>query len=296
MADKFGRICEVICTNRLTGRQFRTSSLRVDFTVTKTQKAGDNKAKVTVYNFSQSTRGLVAVPNDSSGQGQVGLELRCGYGNEKDLITIFKGKGSAESSYAAPDWKTTFDITDGLQEIKRAVVQKTYPAGTSVKQIFSDLFSAAGIEKVIDVSITSIIPKSRTISGDPLKEAEELAETYGLKWDIQDEQGILNTNDNNAPTQVYRLPLDRGSGMLNQPRIKGDLVIVEALIDGNYKPGNYLQIVSTKNPSLDGIYEIKRVDMKGSNFGGNWVASMECVRKNFVPIYQNLTSIDGVIA
>lgn len=297
MADlQFKRLCEIVVTNLVTGEQVRTSGLRIDFSITKTEKAGDNKATITVYNFAQATRGLVAIPNDKSGQGQVGVELLFGYDNEKNLKTIFKGKGTAESTYAAPDWKTVFSVSDGLQELKKAVVQKTYPAGTSVGQIFKDLFSAAGLKQLIDTSILSVIPKSRTISGDPLKEAEELAKTFGLKFDIQDEEGMLNTNNNNSPAQRYRLILDRGSGMLNQPRIHGDLVIVEALVDGNHKPGNYIDLTSTRNPSLNGVYEIKRADMKGSNYGGNCVSTLEMERQNFVPVYQSLTAIDGVLA
>lgn len=289
----FGRICEITIANLATDNQIKTSNLKVDFSIIKSQKASENKARITVYNLSNRSRGLIQTENNKSGVSQTSVELRFGYAQETNLKTIFRGKGEIVSEHKSPDWITTIDATDGLQEIKQAVVQKTYPAGTKVTEIYSDLMSAANLKKVISSSVQAVIPKSRTVSGDPLKEAEELAKTYGLKFDIQDEEGLLTNNDNSIDANIaVRIPLNQGTGLINSPRLKGDIVIAESLISGDFRPGNYVDLSSRRNPGLNGFYEIKRVDFKGDNFGGSCLAVLELQKSNFLPIYENITSID----
>ena len=293
--QRLGRVLEFTIANLVTGKQIKRSLLRGTIKATKTDTVDGNKAKIRIYNLSQSSRELIQTENDKSGRPQTAIEVRAGYKGQ-ELGLIWRGKGEVVSTYKAPDWVTEILCTDGVQELKSKPINFSYPAGTSIENIVKDLFKITNIKDVITVGSGKVLPKDRSFSSDASKFVKDLEESFGVKIDIQDEQGIITNENNTGPNSSSRFLLSRYTGLLNSPRKKGDIVIAEALIDHNLKPSNFVELESIVSPGLNGVYKIRKVDLNGDNWGGPWFVVMEMQLTGFLPSYQSLTGIEGVLA
>lgn len=295
MPEQFRRVATATITNLVTGQAIDVQGLRITFSITKTDKADKNKAKISIFNLNKKSRGFAQTKDNESGKPQTLIELRVGYGSSANEKVVFRGIGDCVSNYQAPNWVTTLSCNDGTSQITTATFEKKFPAGTQVKDIMSQMISSTGIATIIENSVSGILPKARSFSGPVLPNIEDLQSTYGFQFDIQDQEAIVRTN-NDSTKKIYRIRVARDSGLIGSPRAKGDLVICDALINGDLKPSNYVDLQSLRNPELDGTYVIKKVDMKGDTWGGSWLTTMEMQRTKFVPIYTNLRTIDENLA
>lgn len=272
----FGRTATVLATNLVDGTQIKITGLRITFNITKGDKAGENKAQITVLNLSRASRELLQSQVTEGGTPQTQVELRVGYQSSEEEKLLFRGIGETVSTFKAPDWETKIVAEDGVKKIKEATFEKKFPAGTSLQAIVDDLLKAAGITTAISVPIISTIPRALAFSGDPLKSIQDLQSTYKFDFDIQDEEAVVRPKNTSESAPIITT-LSKSTGLIRSPRVKGDLVLVDALCDGNLKPSNYVKL-ETNEPGLSGRYLIKKGTYKGDNWGGDWIASLELMR------------------
>ena len=94
--------------------------LHMSFDVLATRDSKPNTAKITVYNLSETTRGLF---NELT----TGIELWAGYGD--NLGMIFRGSWDSKTSIyrhkqTGPDWVTEIETGDGLKEFQNTFFEK----------------------------------------------------------------------------------------------------------------------------------------------------------------------------
>lgn len=269
---KFGRSAELTITNLVDNTQIVVKGLRVTFSITKSDKAGDNKAQITIYNLATQSRELIQTQVDKAKKPQTHVELRCGYASDPTRV-LFRGIGEVVSSRKPPNWETKITCEDGVQELKSEPYEKKFPAGTTVSTIINDMLASLGISKTAEVPVTATIPKARAFSGDPLANIQDLQDTYGFEFDIQEQGALLRPKNERLPTATLTT-LGRDSGMINSPRVKGGIVVCDALLDPNLRPGNYVKL-TTEVVLLNGEYVIKRATYKGDTWSGDWKVSLE---------------------
>ena len=269
---KIFRTASARITNLLDGQQIEVRGLRIVFDITKTTKAGDNKGKVKIYNLNQASRGLIQSATDKSGKPNTQIELRVGYVDEEEKL-LFVGTGEVQNTYGAPDWITSIEVNDGLDKLSGFTFERKFPAGTSISNIVTGLLGNGGITTAISAAFPGILPKARTFSGDPIKQAQDLASTFGFTLDIQNNEAIVTPKD--VPVNnKYKTRLDSSTGLINTPTVKGNLIICEALINPDLAPNNFVELASN-NLELQGNYIIQKADYKGDNWGGPWTVKLE---------------------
>lgn len=269
--DSFSRSASATINNLAAGEKITVTGLRITFDIIKSAKAAENRGNVTIYNLSPSSRDLIQ-SRTAEGKSLTTVELRAGYKTSEEKI-LFRGTGEAVSEHSPPNWMTKINAQDGVQELKEVNFEKKYPAGTSVAEIVKDLVKAAGLAITVDVPWVAIIPKARTFSGDPVTNIQDLQSTYGFVFNVQAGGAILAPEDA-PPKPEFTVTLSRETGMIKSPRLKGDLLIVDALIDPDLRPNNYVQL-ETLTPGLSGLYLIKKARYKGDTWQGSWTVSLE---------------------
>ena len=269
---KLFRTASATITNLIQNKSIVVRNLRIDFNLAKTKKAGDNKGKINIHNLSSATRDFAQTETEKNGTPKTAIALNVGYADGPEKLLFF-GIGEAQSTYAAPNWVTSFEVNDGLDKIKNTAYEKKFPAGTNVLDIVKDLLGNANIGELITAGITGKIPVARTFSGDPLKNLEDLQSTYNFNVDIQNGQSIIAPKDV-VVNNKYKTRLDISTGLIGTPTVKGNLVHCEALINPDLSPSNFVELAPS-DLGLQGNYIIEKATYKGDTWGGGWSVLLE---------------------
>jgi len=274
---QLGRHAEATITNMVTNKEIVVRGLRIVFKIKKKGKANEssgNVANVDIYNMSPTTRKFIETEDDKNGDPQTFIELRVGYKTTTPKV-IFRGRCRVTSTFKSPNWVTNLKGEDGKAQFKYTF-EKAYAKGTMIGTIVNDIARTAGIEEFNMVFLIDSLKKARTFSGPPMRIIEELQKTYNFVFDVQDEGAIVRANKYELDTK-YLIKLDYRKGLLGEPRTKGSLVVVDALINPEIRPNSFIDLTSSAKSSLDGQYSIQRVDTTGDNFSGPWSMTIEMI-------------------
>jgi hypothetical protein len=276
LEENYQRWATMTCINteglNLLTNSITISGLRVTFDIKKGPKLKTNKATIKVYNLSPNSRGFVQLPIDDMRLPTLQIQLNVGYGEEEKIV--FLGRATAVSNWEAPNWVTTFTATDGDVQFDLFQYEKKFKAGTPVSVIVNDLLSQSGLELGKISPITGNLEKPRTFSGPPLRILQNLQSTYGFAFDVQDQNVRVVPGGATALTTSI-IKVDLSSGLVGQPRVKDNLVIIDMLINPDVKPGTLIQLISTEILTLSGVYLVLKMSLKGDNWGSSWLANLE---------------------
>ena len=274
---QLGRVAEAIIKNLVTGKTIVVRDLRMVFKIKRKAKKSDtssNIADIEIYNLSPESRKIVETIRTKKGDPQTSIELKVGY-TSGTPTTIFKGKCDVQSAYKEPNWVTTFRGEDGTVEFKYSF-EKKYSKGTPIGTIVSDIATSSGITSNTKISLPDKLKKSRTFSGPPLGIIKKLQDTYNFVFDIQDEGTIVRSNKYKVDAK-YLIKVDYKRGLLGQPMRKGNIVIINMLINPLVRPNSFIDLQSQNNSSLNGKYSIQRVSTVGDSYSGPWTMTVEMI-------------------
>jgi len=269
--ESYGRLVSATITNLAIGKKIDIKNLRIAFNVTKTAKSSENTAKISIYNLSRDSRDLVQ-SRTAEGSPLTKVVLRAGFQTSGEKI-LFRGTGNVVSTHKPPEWITEITAEDSVKELKAVTFEKKYPAGTLVSDIVKELLKAAGLSVTVDVPLIATLPLARTFTGDPIKNIQDLSSTYSFVFNMQDEGGVIAPKDR-KPKREYIVLLSRSTGMVGRPRIRGSLLVVQALIDPDLRPNNYVDL-ATLEPGLSGIYLIQTAKYQGDSWSGDFLVTLE---------------------
>lgn len=202
--------------------------LRVTFDIQKNvdNKSTANTAKVVIYNLSQATLSKL-----SDKQMACQITLSVGYGTE--LVQILVGDVlQISSKQEGTEIQTTFSIAEGFVTLNAAKISKTYPEGTTVKQVLED---AATVLDCPKVAITGDNANKALTYGYPafgtLKQVlDDVCYANNMEWDIAG--GELTVKDKRSvlasSTKEDAIVLSSETGMIGVPLTRHETVTVSA--------------------------------------------------------------------
>jgi hypothetical protein len=199
-------------------------SMHVAFAVQRDTKRVPNNAELEVWNLAPSTRArlvkLTAVP----------VRIEAGYLGS-DIGTIFLGDlRRAHSRREGADIITRASAGDGQKAVRIAKLAKTFPAGTKVGSVISELGKALGVKpgnlsafqgaRLQDGS--TALKRSLTIHGAVYDELERICRSCGLEWSVQDSELQLKEIGKPVGSAVgAQGPLLRAdSGLIGTPEVE----------------------------------------------------------------------------
>jgi hypothetical protein len=248
------------------------NSLRIAFSIQRDEKRTPNAIEIRIWNLSEGNRKALASAEN------VSVSLEAGYAN--NVGQLFLGDlRSARTVREGPDLVTCVSGGDGEKAIRSARINRTFKAGTPVKEVLRALsqqltIGAGNLGTIGNVTYadgSTTLKRAQTMSGLIYDELEDLCRSCGLRWSVQDSALQLRRGD--APVGERQGPLLRAdSGLIGQPQVeldrkKGTLVTFEALLLPDVIPG---VPVRCESDAFSGNLVVLATEHVGDSHGSEW--------------------------
>ena len=250
---------------------FDSADWYYDFNIKKDNKEQPNTSEINIYGVSQKT---IKKIEDNS----VYAVLYAGYGDSLQIILsgvisdVFASKSGVDSV-------VTISSQEGANSYRTAFINKSYKAGTSVKEILNDLISQYGCSgtDIKDVPEDLKFQNGRTLTGLVNKHLREICNYANLEYSVQGD--VLQVHAKNGYNGKDCYLVDVETGLIGSPQRKRKkkrkaktdvdaessdsafMVNLETLLNPNFIPSTILKV---KSKYLDDYYVIREVTFSGS--------------------------------
>nr|WP_244498225.1 hypothetical protein [Aureimonas ureilytica] len=246
----------------------------VGFTVDKDISGNANTARIQIYNLSEGHRAAVGKELDN-------VMLEAGYippTGASNIGIIFKGQMRDVQHYReGADIITEISCGDADKALRKAVISKTFPRGTSVQTVLEELhkqFEKEGIDKGEWKGVDSLPPYQRPVSmcGSCSREMDRIGRSHGLYWSMQNEALEIIPADGALQASVH---LSSSTGLIGTPTITDNGVKFDALLNPEIRPN---RMVSIESQTLEmnaegGSYRVSTATYTGDNARGDFKVS-----------------------
>jgi hypothetical protein len=276
---QFGRIYSLEFGPR-EGSGLLVDNLRISFAVEKSLEKFPNNSTIKIYNLSASSRAFIE--NEKSV-----VVLKAGYGTAKK--GIFTGDIAMVSHrQEGPDIVTNVEAGDGLSSFINSRIDISMAPGSTVRNVIDVLKNAFGVVsgEIQGLNQDREYLNGHTMSGPVRDELDNLAETDGLEWSIQDNK--LQMLPRNSGASLPAFLLNASTGLIGTPyktKIVNDSILSKkdgkekenglhcvSLLNGEITPGRLLRI---ETKLLTGTFKVVRVRHFGDFEGNEWFSEVE---------------------
>ena len=250
---KFGRNYSL--SVEVAGGQFLTIGLpyAVEFDIHRDTLAASQTASFKILNLAEANRNILWKDQYLVTQFRA-IQFRAGYGNFMPMLF----NGTVKQAYSEKlentvNGTTIIEAYDGAFQITNGITSTTIAAGQTAAQTIAQL--AATLPGITGKPIVGSFPVA-TKRGEVL---------FGNTWDLilkksgglgcidQGQPKILNLND----TVTGAIPLiSSATGLLGSPARSNAMITFEMVFEPRLTIGQALQLQSTFNPILNGIYKV----------------------------------------
>jgi len=288
----FNRTYDCKITNLKTGYIKIVTGLRMSFQYQKDTDSESGKGMVTIYNLSDSSRKALTVKGNKDSTPNLMLELSVGYGNTKRMI--IRGKAMGYHMWIPPEAISRFQISDGLFEIAKATIDKSYKKGESYDQVISDLLESIGLDRGRIDKINKSLPENLVVNKDPKKKLDELGDKLGFRFIVELSRAniVLKPKDETSQKDIKAtVLLNTSSGLIGKPYIKGDFIMAKCLFNPQIQLNSYVTIDSESlgSPTTNRVIAVKaRGDTEGSKWEMDLTLSLQDTLTLMADIYDEL--------
>ena len=249
-------------------------SLRVTFTVTRTEDKDPDTCEITITNANADSRALFQ-------RKPLSIRLEAGY--DGDLRTLFIGDLTyAQSRYEGTEWVTTLQVGDGMRAYRNARVSQTFREGVTaleaLKVVAKSLQFALPNVLLSDPSLQSQFASGLTLQGAAQEQMTRLLEPLGYRWTIQ--SGRLVVLKSTEVLSNDAIVVDSFSGLIGSPEAgtpekdgKAPITTIECLLNYDINPGRLLLLTSRQH--RDAKFKVLKVTNVGDTHGGEFKTTVE---------------------
>lgn len=258
-----------------TGKQFRiVFNILIDF-------GGYNTfLDLAIYNLSQDTASKLY-------ENETSIGLRAGY--EESIDYLFKGAiRNVFKERNGPDVITRV-IARGGTSFNKPTINQTFDKNANIVEIIRACCSSIGYPVIIDDSQFSDVQpyiRGKVLSGDPRRYLDELAQTHGFSYVIDNDRINVVRNDSYRDGSPHIV--SERTGMEGIPEITETGCDVNVRLNPKIKIGGridvqsefrtfnfsnlYYQDIPAKAGS--GVYRIFKLEHVGDSWGDNWTTKI----------------------
>ena len=250
------------------------ADLRIAFEIVKSMDESVNTAKIDITNISPATEDFLKRSKNTK------VILDVGYTQEnqagESLFTILKGDiVDVKKVFARPDKIVTLNIGDGERALQDSKANKTYAAGTPLKQIALEKISELGVaisasaKLFLDENIKEALESPLNANGRIKDVLDQIFRRFGIRWKVQNDEVIIFD-----PAATGELILmDFESGLLSEPdEIEEGRIRAQSLLNPRVQPGQTIQLQAT---TLEGFFKVERVRHVGDSHSGDWITETD---------------------
>lgn len=248
--------------------------LTISFDLTKTITSEPNEATISIVNLNQSTRNLITDKKYNR------ILLNAGYGD--DMRTLFVGYiDEVENRKDSTDITTTMTCSDGSKDYREARTAVTVKKGQSDKEIVKEVLkdmpnTETGIQ---EYKKETKLPRGKTLVGNSREILKTVAKNQDANWSIQDNK-LLILPKTSALANNEGFLIQEGTGMIGSPQKTSDGLEVRCLLNNIMRVGQLCRVVS-RIKEYSGDFKITKIQMKGSNKGGDFTNVLTLVNGQF---------------
>jgi len=246
-------------------RGLAADGLNMSFEVTKSRRRGSNKAKVSLWNLSDDSIGLLEQP------GAV-ISLVCGYEGAEGLI--FSGDitdRGVKTTFSGQDRVT--EIEAGARELalRQSRSDLSFEADVTTSQIIEALGAKIGVGVVIGDTLDVLVYEGGFVHVGLARDAlDQVAGALGANWSIQD--GQLQVLAGNEASEAQAIVLAPDSGLVGRPKRVKEGIEATSLLQPALLPNKFISIESR---DISGFYIITEVKFTGEFRGSPWYAELK---------------------
>lgn len=268
-----------------------TLPFTIEIDITRNTLSSANVCQIRLYNLSELNRNQIFFNAFNQSKFRAIL-LKAGYG--ENLSTIFTGNISqAWSVREGVNFITQIECYDGGFAFVNGNVDIPFPAGTPIKTVITTLMAQLpGVSVGAVGNFTGVLNRGNTYSGNP---AQILFELTGGAFFIDNGKAYALQSDEFLPQiggtaqgQPVILVNDE-TGLLGTPVLEQSIVRFEMLFEPSINVGRLISLVSSTNPSLNGIYKVTAVKHRGMISGtvaGAMITTCEFINaKENIPVF-----------
>lgn len=271
MAEKYIRIVKATFSG---SGSLVVEDLKIEFQIEKTISGVPNSGTVSVYNLSPQNRQALGKEFDS-------VQLEAGYQGTGTGI-ILKGAirevFHSREGQGGVDIKSEVKVGDGDKADRTGVVAKTYPTGSKIKDIVTDIHK----EGMPGISLGELkglddLPATRrplTLVSGTRRAMDQLGRSNNFYWNYQNEALEIIPADGYLDQRVVISPR---TGMIGTPTVSDKGINVECLLDPAIRPNRVIEVLSDtlKMNDKPGVYRINGVTYSGDNRDGPFNCQVE---------------------
>ncbi len=249
--------------------------MRVAFSVSRSISGSPNTFSISVWNLNRNHRNGVGKEFDL-------VTLEAGYApdaSDDGAGIIARGRiRDVQHDRAGPDIITSVSCGDGDSAYRRAVISKTYPAGTHVKDVIEGIYGELKKQGIRRGEITlpegaKTFARPYSMCGSCTRELDVLGRGGRFYWSFQNETLEIIPADGHLPGVTL---IKASSGMIGIPTFTDNGIKVTALLNPSVRPNRLVAIESdiVELNSENGLYRVSQVDFNGDNTQGDFTMAI----------------------
>lgn len=262
---------------------------QITFSIKKDNNKDPNQAEIVVYNLSDDTVNYI----NRGIRNNMAVALAVGYEGQ-ELIMIFKGTIQwVSDTFDNTDRKTSLHCLDGGINIAEARTSRSYPKGTKIKTVVTDLVKDLGTtEGNIHVDNDQTLSSASAMCGNTSHYLEHICKSIDHNVSIQD--GSVYVTPRSQMSSARSAYISPETGLIGSPEpfhndIKPTKKVTKASKKAK-KPTDGVKFKCQMNGAIlpektiwlksrdyDGPFKVVSVSHNGDKEGKEWVTEVECV-------------------
>lgn len=262
---------------------------QITFSIKKDNNKDPNQAEIVVYNLSDDTVNYI----NRGIRNNLAVALAVGYEGE-ELVMIFKGTIQwVSDTFDSVDRKTTLHCLDGGINIAEARTSRSYPKGTKIKRVVTDLVKDLGTtEGNIHVDNDQTLSSATAMCGNTSHYLEHICKSIDHNVSIQD--GSVYVTPRSQMSSARSAYISPETGLIGSPEpFHNDIKPTKKVTKSSKKakkPTDGVKFKCQMNGAIlpektiwlksryyDGPFKVVSVSHNGDKEGKEWVTEVECV-------------------
>lgn len=262
---------------------------QMTYSIQKDNNKDPNKGQITLYNLSDDTVNYI----NKNIRNNLAVALAVGYEGQ-ELVLIFKGTVQwVSDTFNGVDRKTDLHCVDGGINISLARTSRSYPKGTKVSKIVTDLVTDLGTTKgTVTVDTDATISSASVMCGNTSHYLDSICKSIDHNVSIQDGSVYVTPRTQRQGTQsAYISPT---TGLIGSPQpfhndVKPttkttktskkakkptDGVKFKCQVNGSLLPE---KTVWLKSNDYDAAFKVVTVTHTGDFEGKDWTSEVEAI-------------------
>lgn len=265
---KFGRIYELKVQGQELGEHLIKFPLTCKFSVERKNFAMSNTAQFSIYGLSLSSRKDIYYDSYFK-KALVPISFKAGYSSQSNIPLIFSGNVKlAYTTREGPELVTHIDALDGGFGVDTSTIAQTIDPGwlftPTIKRVMGKL-AGVKVGQVLVGKEPEPGKSSVTFNG---KVWDELQKYVPANGSLFIDNGVVNMLGQNITLPAPGIKeLSSETGLLNIPKKYGYQVDCQCLFEPNFVIGQFVKLVSTLAPWVNGDYKVIGLHHSGTISG-----------------------------